>query len=98
VAWIRRTIEALKRADARFANTTKIPMIDGTSAAIKEVVRVHAQAALEKNLVGSILSAIDYRITHPFQKIGGTLDEARRQHRHCKKVFGRRSEKVLHYR
>jgi hypothetical protein len=48
VAWIRRTVEALKRAAARFANTAKAPMIDGTLAAIKEVVKAHAQAALEK--------------------------------------------------
>jgi hypothetical protein len=48
VAWVRRTVEALKRAAIRFANTTKAQMIDGSLAAIKEVIKVHAQAALER--------------------------------------------------
>jgi hypothetical protein len=41
-------VEALKRAGGRFANTAKGQMIDGTLAAIKDVVKAHVGSAIEK--------------------------------------------------
>ena len=45
--WMRRTIEALKIASARFAGTIKGQMIDGALTAVKEVVKSHMGQALE---------------------------------------------------
>jgi hypothetical protein len=45
--WISRTVDALKKAGARFVNTTKAPVIDGALAAIKDVVKKYFSSALD---------------------------------------------------
>jgi hypothetical protein len=47
VAWIKRTVEALKLASGRFANTIKGQAIDGALSAIKDFVKSHISSALE---------------------------------------------------
>jgi hypothetical protein len=46
-AWMRRTIEALKIASIRFAQTIKGQVIDGALAAVKDVIKSHAGQAFE---------------------------------------------------
>ena len=47
VGWLRRTVNALKTASLRFANTTKGEMIDGALTAVKDVIKHHIGSALE---------------------------------------------------
>jgi hypothetical protein len=47
IGWLRRTVDALKTAGSRFANTAKGQMIDGALAAIKDVIKHHIGSALE---------------------------------------------------
>jgi hypothetical protein len=47
IGWLRRTVNALKTASLRFANTTKGQMIDGAFAAVKDVIKHHIGNALE---------------------------------------------------
>jgi hypothetical protein len=47
IGWLRRTVNALKTASFRFANTVKGQMIDGALAAVKDVIKHHIGSALE---------------------------------------------------
>ena len=47
IGWLRRTVNALKTASFRFANTMKGQMIDGALAAVKDVIKQHIGSALE---------------------------------------------------
>jgi hypothetical protein len=47
IGWLRRTVNALKTASFRFANTMKGQMIDGALAAVKDVIKYHIGSALE---------------------------------------------------
>ena len=47
IGWLRRTINALRTASVRFANTLKGQVIDGALAAVREVVNHHIGTALE---------------------------------------------------
>jgi hypothetical protein len=47
IGWLRRTVNALKTASFRFANTVKGQMIDGALSAIKDVIKHHIGSALE---------------------------------------------------
>ncbi|HLZ01739.1 MAG TPA: hypothetical protein VKR55_06250 [Bradyrhizobium sp.] len=47
VVWLRRTVNALKTASFRFANTMKEQMIDGALAAVRDVIKHHIGSVLE---------------------------------------------------
>ncbi len=47
IGWLRRTVDALKTASFRFANTMKGQMIDGALAAVKDVIKNHISSAFE---------------------------------------------------
>jgi hypothetical protein len=47
IGWLRRTVNALKTASLRFANTVKGRTVDGALAAVREVIKNHIGTALE---------------------------------------------------